>query len=143
MDKYLTANAAFSKFSRNYMELKKGLPIRPSEMGVLNIITLTLGPHTSVMLAQMLGVSKPMVTAHLTSLAEKGYIKKEQSAEDKRAYNIIPTEKAKALVESTKQELDGHLLRLIDAMGQDEFDMLVRLVQMANKIMEADRGEKK
>lgn len=39
MDKYLNANIVFSKFSRNYMALKKDLPIRPSEMGVLNIIT--------------------------------------------------------------------------------------------------------
>lgn len=138
MDKYLTANAAFSKFSRNYMELKKGLPIRPSEMGVLNIITQTPGPHTSVMLAQMLGVSKPMVAAHLASLAGKGYIIKEQSAEDKRTYNIIPTKKAMALVESAKQEMDGHLLRLIDAMGQDEFDMLVYLVEKANSVLKKE-----
>lgn len=34
------------------------------------------------------------------------------------------------------------LARLVDAMGQDEFDKLVSLAQAANKIMEADRGEK-
>ena len=39
MDKYLKANIIFSKFSRDYVGLKKDLPIRPSEMGVLNIIT--------------------------------------------------------------------------------------------------------
>ena len=54
MDKYLKANAVLSIFSKNYMELKRGLPIRPSEMGVLNIITETEGPHTPVMLAEML-----------------------------------------------------------------------------------------
>lgn len=32
MDKYLEANAVFSKFSRDYIELKRDLPIRPSEM---------------------------------------------------------------------------------------------------------------
>lgn len=41
---YLMANAELSKFSRNYMQLKKSLPIRPSEMGVLNIIVQTSGP---------------------------------------------------------------------------------------------------
>lgn len=89
------------------MELKKGLPIRPSEMGVLNILAETPGPHTPVMLAELLGVSKPMITVHLTSLSDKGYITKKQSTEDKRAYHIIPTEKALALVESAKQEMDG------------------------------------
>ena len=140
MDQYVIANAAFSKFSRNYMELKKGLPIRPSEMAVLNIITQTSGPHTPVMLAQMLGVSKPMITALLTALAEKDYIIKEPSKDDKRAYYIIPTEKALALVESAKQEMDGHLSRLIDAMGQDEFDMLVRLAQKASSVLKKENG---
>ena len=41
MDKYFHANAVPSIFSKSYMELKKDLPIRPSEMGVLNIITKT------------------------------------------------------------------------------------------------------
>lgn len=143
MDRYFAANAVLSIFSKNYMELKKGLPIRPSEMGVLNIIAETPGPHTPVVLAQMLGVSKPMITAHLTSLTDKGYITKEPSREDKRAYYIIPTEKALALVESARQEMDGHLSSLIDAMGQDDFDKLISLAQMANRVMEANKGEKK
>ena len=68
MDQYFQTNAILSKFSKNYMELKKDLPIRPSEMGLLNIITNTEGPHTPVVLAEMLGVSKPMISAHITSL---------------------------------------------------------------------------
>ena len=143
MDLLFEANAALSLFSKNYMELKKGLPIRPSEMDVLNIITGRPGPHTPVMVAQMLGVSKPMITALLTALAEKGYITKEPSQEDKRAYYIIPTEKALALVESARQEMEGHFSRMIDGMGQDNFESLVRLAQMANNVMEANRGERK
>lgn len=140
MDRFAEANAAFSKFSRNYMMLKKGLPIRPSEMGVLNIITQTPGPHTGVMLAQLLGVSKPMITAHLTSLSEKGYITKAQSPEDKRAFYVLPTEKALALVESAKQVSDQQLARLLEAMGQDDFERFVSFAQAANKILES-KGE--
>ena len=72
MDHYFNANAVLSIFCKNYMEFKKELPIRPSEMGVLNIITGTEGPHTLVMLAERLGVSKPMITSHITSLECKG-----------------------------------------------------------------------
>lgn len=138
MDQFLKANAVLSVFSKNYMDLKKGLPIRPSEMGVLNIITGTPGLHTSVVLAELLGVSKPMITAHLSSLAEKGYIIKEQSSEDKRVYYIIPTEKALALVESAKRDTERQLSRLMDAMGQDAFDMLVRLAQKANDTLKKE-----
>lgn len=136
MDKFVKANAVLSIFSRNYMELKNDLPIRPSEMGVLNIITETPGPHTSVLLAELLGVSKPMITAHLSSLSEKGYITKEQSAEDKRVYYVLPTEKALELVERAKIDLNKQLEKLVERMGEDEFDNLVQLAQEANDILE-------
>lgn len=136
MDRYFNANAVLSVFSKKYMELKRGLPIRPSEMGVLNIITGTEGPHTPVMLAELLGVSKPMITAHITSLEKKGYVIKEPSAQDKRAYYILPTEKAADLVESAKNDLNSQLERLINGMGQEDFDTLVRLAGIANSILD-------
>lgn len=136
MDRYFKVNAILSKFGKNYMELKKGLPIRPSEMGVLNIITETEGPHTPVMLAEMLGVSKPMITAHITSLESNGYITKAPSPQDKRAYYICPTDKAARLVERAKDELNCQLDRLTNGMGQDEFDTFIRLAEKANSILE-------
>lgn len=141
MDQYLKANAVLSMFSKNYMNLKKGLPIRPSEMGVLNIITQTPGPHTPVLLAELLGVSKPMITAHLTALSENGYIRKQQSPEDKRVFYVLPTEKAWELVERAKVDLNQHLEQLIREMGQDEFDHLVRLAGKANQILETNQRE--
>ena len=138
MDKYFAANAVLSIFSKNYMELKKDLPIRPSEMGVLNIITQTPGPHTPLMLAGALKVSKPMITAHLTSLTDKGYITKQPSSEDKRAYYILPTEKARALVKCAKDDLYQRLDQLVDGMGEEQFDLLVKLAGEANRILEAE-----
>ncbi len=140
MDRTFRANAVLSVFSRKYMDLKKNLPIRPSEMGVLNIITGTEGPHTPVMLAELLSVSKPMITAHLASLEKKGYIFKKPSVQDKRAYYILPTEKAAALVQRAGIDLHCQLERLIDGMGQEEFDTLVRLADAANRILER-KGE--
>lgn len=139
MDRFFNANVTLSIFCKRYMELKKDLPVRPSEMGVLNIITATEGPHTPVILAEMLGVSKPMITAHITSLEGKGYITKEPSVQDKRAYYILPTAKAKELVESTRIIMNSQLQSMADSMGQEEFDLFVRLVDKANTILE-DRG---
>lgn len=141
MDRYFAANAAFSKFSVDYMKLKKGLPIRPSEMGVLNILAATPGPHTSVMLAELLGVSKPMITAYLTALLEKGYITKEQSQDDKRVYHILPTAKAMQLVEDARADTNAHLSELVAALGQEDFDRLVELTQKASQVLENDRRE--
>lgn len=138
MADFFIANAVLSVFSKNYMELKKGLPIRPSEMGVLNIITRTSGYHTPVQLAGLLRVSKPMITAHLTTLSKKGYITKQQSADDKRVFYILPTKKALALVESSNADLNQHLEKLVAEMGQDEFDKLVSLAQKANGILQKE-----
>lgn len=71
MDKYVNANIIFSKFSRSYMNLKKDLPIRPSEMGVLNIITKREGLFTPIMIAELLEVTRPMVASHISILEKK------------------------------------------------------------------------
>lgn len=141
MNKYFNANAVLSIFAKNYMELKKGLPIRPSEMGVLNIITETEGQYTPVKLADLLGVSKQMITTHISSLESKGYITKEPCSQDKRAYYILPTDKGLELVEWAKSDLNGKLEQLVDGLGLEGFDTLVELAEKANKIMKANRGE--
>ena len=138
MDPYVYANAVFSRFGRNYMVLKKNLPIRTSEMAVLNILTAIPGPHTPAMLAERLGVSKPMITAHLTVLSKKGYITREPCQEDKRAYFVRLTAKAEALVASARAEADGHIDDLISALGQEGFDTLVELLQRANLVLETE-----
>ena len=141
MDKYFHANAVLSIFSKSYMELKKDLPIRPSEMGVLNIITETSGPHTPIMLAELLKVSKPMITAHLTSLGSKGYITKQPSLEDQRAFYILPTEIASALVKRAKVDLYRRLDQLVDGLGEDQFNLLVKLAGEASSILEVEGGK--
>ena len=143
MDKYFAANAVLSLFGKSYAELKKNLPIRPSEMGVLNIITGTPGPHTPMMLAEALKVSKPMITAHLTSLMNKGYITKQPSPKDKRAYYILPTEKAHALVQDAKEDLYWHLEQLENGLGEERFNLLVKLAGEATNILEAETGDRK
>lgn len=136
MEPYVLANAEFSKFSRNYMELKKGLPIRPSEMGVLNILTQTAGPHTPMMLAECLGVSKPMVTAHLSALSDGGYIRRESSVTDKRVCYVLPTQKAWELVSQTQVETNRQLAMLEEKLGAEDFSTLVTLLQKTNLILE-------
>lgn len=140
MNRYITANAVFSKFSRDYMNLKKDLPIRPSEMGVLNIITRRDGLFTPVRIAELLGVSKPMVAAHISALEEKGYVYKETSSSDKRSFYIMPSDKAAVLVKNTETKLNQQLKAIENRLGKDNFDLLVKLLQEAQTIIE-EKGE--
>lgn len=143
MDRYVAANATLSLFSKNYMDLKKTLPIRPSEMGVLNIITETDGQYTPVMLAEMLGVTKQMITAHIRSLESKGYICKEACLRDKRAYYILPTASGRALVAMAKVELNETLDALVQGLGQEEFQTLVELTKKATELLKERNGSQK
>lgn len=136
MDRYLKANAAFSKFSRDYIGLKRTLPIRPSEMGVLNIITRREGRYTPVMIAELLGVSKPMIAAHISSLEQKGYVYKESSSSDKRSFYCLPTEKARALAEKTEAEMSIQLKAIEDKLGAERFDLLIELLEEAQNVLE-------
>lgn len=137
----MSANMIFSKFSRNYMELKKELPIRPSEMAVLNIITQRDGKYTPLMIAELLGVSKPMITAHIQVLLQKGYIFKETSTDDKRSFYVLPTEKAIELTDSYKIKQADYLKAIEESLGEADFNELVRMLDKTLPIFEKMREE--
>ena len=144
MDKYFEANAIFSIFSRDFMQLKKDLPIRPSEMGVLNIITKREEVFTPVMIAKLLGVSKPMIANHIAVLESKGYIYKDFSSEDKRSFHVLPTDKACILVETEEKKLNKYLEEIEKSLGKDNFDLLISLLERSNQVlgkMKEDKGE--
>lgn len=136
MEKYLKANIVFSKFSRNYMALKKDLPIRPSEMGVLNIITKRNGLFTPIMIAELLEVTKSMVANHISVLEEKGYIIKEYLKNDKRSFYVIPTDKAKDLVLKTETNLNEKLINLEKKIGTKRFDELISTLEEVKSYLE-------
>ena len=139
MDKYFEANAIFSLFSRDYMELKKDLPIRPSEMGVLNIISKDDKLYTPLMIAELLKVSKPMIANHISVLEQKGYITKDFSSADKRSFYIIPTEKAKELVKDEEIKLRSKLKDIEKAIGIDKFEMLVSVLMEVNGVLKKEK----
>ena len=136
MNKYMNANIVFSKFSRDYMALKKDLPIRPSEMGMLSIVTRRDGNFTPLMLAEMIGVSKPMIAAHIQALLKKGYICKETSGMDKRSFFVRPTEKGKALADEFEARQTEYLKTIESKLGEAEFDELIRLLNETQTILD-------
>lgn len=135
MNKYMNANIVFSKFSRDYMELKKDLPIRPSEMGVLNIITRREGDFTPLMLAEMIGVSKPMIAAHIQMLLKKGYIYKEASPDDRRSFYVRPTEKGIALADEFEVRQTEYLKAIEARLGEEDFAELARLLDETQNVL--------
>lgn len=138
MDKYLNANIVFSRFSRDYMDIKSGLPIRPSELAVLSIITRRDGKFTPLMIKELLGVSKPMITAHINILERKGYIFKEYLISDKRSFYVMPTEKAKELVDKAEKTMTEQLIEMEQELGEKQFAELVNLLEKAQSSLKKE-----
>lgn len=141
MDKYMKANIVFSKFARDYTWLKKYLPIRQSEMAVINIITQRKERHTPLMIAELLGVSKPMVAALISSLEEKGYLTKETSDTDGRSFYLIPTEKAAELADDFNARQTEYLKNIESRIGEVNFDELIRLLDKTERAIANIREE--
>lgn len=140
VDKYLQANIVFSKFSRDYMGLKKDYPIRPSELAVLNIITRREGKFTPLMIKELLEVSKPMITAYINILEKKGYVYKDFALSDKRSFYVMPTEKARSLVEETERKTTDTLKEIENELGEEGFSTLVTLLKKTQMTLKT-KGE--
>lgn len=138
MNLYIRANSIFARFGRDYLALKKDLPIRPSEMGVLNIITNHEGPQTPIMIAQLLGVSKPMIAAHISVLEKKGYIYRDYSPEDKRSFYVRLTEKGTDLVVQAEKKQSEQLSAIEKRLGKERFTQLVDLLGEAEEVIAED-----
>jgi DNA-binding MarR family transcriptional regulator len=69
------------------------------QMALLLAVYLTSGPHTVRGLAQLLGVSKPVVTRALNTLGSLGYLRRERDENDRRNIFVARTEKGTDFLE--------------------------------------------
>ena len=135
MSKEMKANIVFSKFARDFNELKRYLPIRPSEMALLNIVTRSNRDITPLALAEIMAVSKPMIAAHIQALEKKEYIYKEPSPDDKQSFFVRPTDKARELCVKYEEKQTERLIEIEEKLGAEEFSQLVDLMDKAQRII--------
>ena len=121
-----------SMFCRLNINVKKDLPIRSSEMGLVILIYKSDKPVTPVMAADFFKVKKPMITSMVSNLLKHGYIEKISKLEDKRSYSLKLTEKAKLLIDDTYSEYMKTMELLRHKLGFIDFDKLISLLKKAN-----------
>lgn len=127
-------------FCRLHLNAKKDLPIRSSEMGLLIYLAKLSEPATPIQVAHFLKVSKPRITQALSRLEAEGYIQKCPSPTDGRSVNILPTEKAMALVAQTEMTYFQSMVSLEEKMGTKDFQTMIRLLDKANGILLEEAG---
>ena len=122
-------------FCRVYMRLQSDLPIPYGQLRVLYILCETPGPHTPMMLADVLRVSRPMVAAHINALLDGGYVTRVASPEDGRSVYILCTKKGRALIEKTNRGLLKINEKLSQKMGAKKFETFCKLTNQASAIL--------
>ncbi len=132
----MNGNVELIKFCRIFMRGMAELPIRPSEFTVLGIMCSSPGPHTPAVLAEMLGVSKPMLSAHLSSLMAAGFVLRVPSPEDGRSVYVMPSKSGAELFKRFNENKSEKINALIAGLGQKNFDKLIQLVMRANRILD-------
>lgn len=130
-----SVNYELDLFCRAYMRACPTMPIRHSQMLVLEILCTTPGPHTPMMLADCMRVSRPMITAHLVALADLGYVSRVVSPDDGRSVIILPTKRGRKLYSEYITANQHFLSDLSQKMGIKKFESLIKLISLANKYL--------
>lgn len=139
-DELIKGAEMVSMFCRLNINMKKDLPVRSSEMGLLILIYKSDLPVTPVMAADFFKVKKPMITTMVSNLFKHGYIEKMPSLEDKRSYSLSPTEKTRKLVEDTFSEYLKTMEQLRHKLGAIDFAELIALLEKSNSILLEDKN---
>jgi DNA-binding MarR family transcriptional regulator len=126
-------------FCRLKTNVKPGIPVRSSEMGVLIYVSKQSSEVTPLMISRFFRISKPTVSSMVNSLIKKGYLDKKSSESDKRSYSLIITDEGDRLVTSAFDDYFRSIELLKEKMGGEKFNQFIELMQIANGILlEAD-----
>lgn len=131
----ITCMDTISRFCRLQINIKRDLPIRASEMGVLIYIERSNIPVTPLMISNFFGIAKPSVTDMVNSLTKAEYLIKMPSKDDRRSYTLEVTSKGRKLLETTYNEYFKSMEILEESMGDQKFKLFIQLLKEANKVL--------
>ncbi len=76
------------------------------QMALMLLVYLTPGPHTVRGLANVLGVSKPVITRALNTLGTLGYLRRVRDEADRRNVFVAKTTTGQEFLDSFERNLD-------------------------------------
>jgi DNA-binding MarR family transcriptional regulator len=97
-----------------------------------------LGNPTFTDLAEKLNVTKPSVTAMVNKLIKEGYVRKQQSSEDRRIYHLYLDDKGKQLIEVERKGMMQFADRIRCALTEQEARQFAELLK---KILQEESFE--
>lgn len=76
------------------------------QMALMMLVYLTPGPHTVRGLANVLGVSKPVITRALNTLGSLGYLRRVRDEADRRNVFVAQTSTGQEFLESFERNIE-------------------------------------
>ncbi|ACL69163.1 MarR family winged helix-turn-helix transcriptional regulator [Halothermothrix orenii] len=84
-------------------------------------------------LAEEMGVTKPTVTLAVNKLINQGYVKKVQSAEDRRVYHLLLTEMGERVVDVHDKAHRDFARQFMKCLNDEELNQLVTIFKKVVK----------
>lgn len=92
-------------------------------------------------ISSKLHISRPRITATLSTLGKKGYVTTKNSKEDRRKITVELTSKGHSYIDEKRRKVDGCFDLLIEKMSQKDILELIRLIDESVNIMSLMESE--
>lgn len=86
-------------------------------------------------ISKRLHISRPRITAALTTLRNKGFVTTEPSKEDRRRVYVNLTPRGKSFVLERKNNVEKYFDQYVNGLGEKDTKELIRLINLTVKIM--------
>ena len=121
-------------------EALKAYKITPPQFEVM-VLAYSLGQVAQVELPKRLFLAKSTVSALLDRLEKWGYIRREQSAADRRTYLISLTAKGRGVVADVLERRGELVRRMLEALDPEEKASFLKTLQKIAHVVEALEGQ--
>jgi DNA-binding MarR family transcriptional regulator len=134
----LAVYRAFSILDRDQAEEVGAMGLSPLQFNILTTLQRTRAPTTMGTLAAMLVVKPNNLSGNISTLAEKGLIRRELNSADQRSLLAVLTPEGEAFL---KEHLPAHWLRLERLMGGLTREQRLQMVTLLQKLTTSIEGE--
>lgn len=112
------------------------------QLMLLILVSISPGENFT-RLGQVMGSSRQNIKTLAEALEKKSFVRIEKDEEDRRAYGVYPSQKAKDHFDQTDQNYSQQILALFSSFSEEEVQLLFNLVPkffQGIERMEADKG---
>lgn len=138
-------NSVYSKFKLHfYQEIFRRFQDREASLTTVETFCMesiqALGAPTINEFAGFMRISPPNAAYKVNSLVKKGYVRKVQSASDRREYHLVPTQKYIDYYNISRSYIETVMDRVAARFTPDECEQLEAMLQIVDRELMPEVG---